>query len=950
MASHELKKSSIARVLSERRQQRFVRLKELGDKFLAQKATSKAVIDELEARGRAEEQAATPSARRGRSAPGSERASRTSSSLLGGERASSRLSASRSDVARTDYEQEQLLQELMLKEQREASRQKTMMRKVTEQLDYEERCVQAMRANDNNIYSTDGAYARCFGLAPDEPCPQIPGYIGCNCSRQVEIERRRVNPWTDLEKLIFIDRFLQHPKNFHKIAKHLANKDARDCVSFYYDVKKLAGFKRLLREHGTAMRRRETRDGWIVVVRAAQAMGIPLSDEILQSTLPHAPVVSVCDSMPDISYSMLPYRVPKVAADRSSPARKRRMHKNEAGEMVEDEEEEDDAVRKNADAFAQYIGGGVPATLPYPDAATPRPTALQRALSLPSPYPFAAIARPPTIMDDSDVGSSAAEAADAQLAAMPPTYAFGGMAAVEALGYGAPGLHYAPGAAAWGRPYDAVAATAGAYGGGFLGSVDAHGDGTSKAPHTTRFVGGWSATTAEYHERWEMQNYALHQHQPHEEMQAAYSETWHKGVAHPEVPFHAAAAGAGAADAAAVAGFAVAPYDDTGGAGAGAGAGATAVDAVPDAKAVVEPSSSPDPSPVAVKRKAGEDGVPASKRRPSAKAEAGSGQKRVLQKWTTEEKRQFVELFKQHGRNWRTLVQLMPSKSQSQVKNFYQNNKQRLGLEAMLEEHAAKNPTAPQHTRRREPSAKARAARRSPAPSPSPTPSDSDSAANGSRVPRRTVEIQDDDDDDDDGGGGGAGDDDAAAPAAGGEAAADAFAAGAGGGASSGGADGGAGGSGAGDGGDGGAEGAGGAVEQGPSDAATDANDASVEPHEGAAADAVVVGVPTKDVPAKAADGGSAEPVSVDADMDDAAPVEKVEREMNGGAAVADAAPGDSAGASGVDKEAPEAAPAAASPSTKVTEGSKFISIDASADEAVEAAPSAPEAAAAPPS
>lgn len=26
-----------------------------------------------------------------------------------------------------------------------------------------------------------------------------------------------INPWTDVEKLIFIDKFLQYPKNFFKV-------------------------------------------------------------------------------------------------------------------------------------------------------------------------------------------------------------------------------------------------------------------------------------------------------------------------------------------------------------------------------------------------------------------------------------------------------------------------------------------------------------------------------------------------------------------------------------------------------------------------------------------------------------------------------------------------------------------------------------------------------------
>ena len=58
-----------------------------------------------------------------------------------------------------------------------------------------------------------------------------------------EALRRHVNPWSDLEKCVFVDKFLQYPKNFAKISSFLARKDARECVRFYYDSKKDVDFK-----------------------------------------------------------------------------------------------------------------------------------------------------------------------------------------------------------------------------------------------------------------------------------------------------------------------------------------------------------------------------------------------------------------------------------------------------------------------------------------------------------------------------------------------------------------------------------------------------------------------------------------------------------------------------------------------------------------------------------
>jgi len=58
-----------------------------------------------------------------------------------------------------------------------------------------------------------------------------------------EVLRRAHRPWTDLEKCIFLDKFLQFPKNFGKIATFLEHKTAKDCVRFYYDSKKDIDYK-----------------------------------------------------------------------------------------------------------------------------------------------------------------------------------------------------------------------------------------------------------------------------------------------------------------------------------------------------------------------------------------------------------------------------------------------------------------------------------------------------------------------------------------------------------------------------------------------------------------------------------------------------------------------------------------------------------------------------------
>ncbi|KAF8936247.1 hypothetical protein BGZ58_004417 [Dissophora ornata] len=56
--------------------------------------------------------------------------------------------------------------------------------------------------------------------------------------------------WTEEERQTFIKRYLNHPKQFGKIAAGLENKTACQCVLFYYREKKKIGFKDILSNRG----------------------------------------------------------------------------------------------------------------------------------------------------------------------------------------------------------------------------------------------------------------------------------------------------------------------------------------------------------------------------------------------------------------------------------------------------------------------------------------------------------------------------------------------------------------------------------------------------------------------------------------------------------------------------------------------------------------------------
>ena len=53
--------------------------------------------------------------------------------------------------------------------------------------------------------------------------------------------------WSETEKQVFTDRYLQTPKQWQKIADHLPGRTYKDCIRHYYLTKKIVGYKEKLR-------------------------------------------------------------------------------------------------------------------------------------------------------------------------------------------------------------------------------------------------------------------------------------------------------------------------------------------------------------------------------------------------------------------------------------------------------------------------------------------------------------------------------------------------------------------------------------------------------------------------------------------------------------------------------------------------------------------------------
>jgi hypothetical protein len=154
--------------------------------------------------------------------------------------------ARRGNEVRTEYEQEQIIAELAAKEALE-KRIATGGSELPRQIGQIER-------------SWTATYIQTFSAQRVD-------------LEEQEAELRITGVWTDMEKCIFLDRFMQHPKDFRKIASFLRNKTTTDCVAFYYDSKQTLPYKGALKEHVMRRKRRGGYPIWEATIQAALSVG-----------------------------------------------------------------------------------------------------------------------------------------------------------------------------------------------------------------------------------------------------------------------------------------------------------------------------------------------------------------------------------------------------------------------------------------------------------------------------------------------------------------------------------------------------------------------------------------------------------------------------------------------------------------------------------------------------
>jgi hypothetical protein len=226
----------------------------------------------------------------------------------------------RGNEVRTEYEQEQIIAELAAKE-----------------------------AMEKKIAFGGSALPRQVGAVERKHTAR---FINTFVAQKVDFEEQQrdlaiTGIWSDMEKCIFLDRFMQHPKDFRKIASFLRNKSTRDCVAYYYDSKKTVPYKFALKEFVMRRKRRGNYHVWDGTIQAALASGALVKagtseQKPLHFSLPGSDETFVSHGLHPVKLEMLDTMVIDEAAAARAEA-----------DMDEESEEEGPTRKRTADVLVE---------------------------------------------------------------------------------------------------------------------------------------------------------------------------------------------------------------------------------------------------------------------------------------------------------------------------------------------------------------------------------------------------------------------------------------------------------------------------------------------------------------------------------------------------------------------------------------------------------------------
>ena len=124
-------------------------------------------------------------------------------------------------------------------------------------------------------------------------------------------EGKRVRPWSDMEKLIFLNGFFNRPKvgarargnsqDFRYIASTLTNRSVQDVIDFYY-LHKRGMYTKLLLRVQLSMWKNNNYDSRPLILAAAFGIGLPIPEAMLG---PNYASYEIGDYIRDDHYTLL---------------------------------------------------------------------------------------------------------------------------------------------------------------------------------------------------------------------------------------------------------------------------------------------------------------------------------------------------------------------------------------------------------------------------------------------------------------------------------------------------------------------------------------------------------------------------------------------------------------------------------------------------------------------